>query len=338
MILAGDVGGTKTAIALFDEASGPLQPAREATLPSHHFPSLEAAIHAFLSDGSPAAIQAACFGVAGPVMGGRCATTNLPWEVEEGRLAEAIPAPRVRLLNDLEAAAYGVLQLRPDALEPLQVGEAQQGNMVLIAAGTGLGEAILAWDGRAHSPVASEGGHADFAPRTDLEIELLRFLQKVYGHVSYERVLSGPGLLNIYRFLRERNRAPEPPWLRERIGREDPSAVISEVGLAGGHPLCTQALDLFASAYGAEAGNLALKAKAVGGVFVGGGIAPQIRSKLADGTFLAAFHDKGRFAALMAAIPVRLVLNPRAPLLGAAHVARRLLGAGQPPAPDAQRH
>jgi len=256
---------------------------------------------------------------------GRCVTTNLPWEVDEANLARAIPAPRVRLLNDLEAAAYGVLTLPPDKLESLQAGKARKGNMVLIAAGTGLGEAILVWDGARHRVIASEGGHADFAPRTDLEIDLLRFLQKEFGHVSYERVLSGPGLYNIYRFLRDTGHAPEPQWLSDRLRSGDPSAVVSEVGLAAGHPLCTTALELFVSIYGAEAGNLALKALAVGGVFVGGGIAPKIIAKLADGSFLAAFCDKGRYRDLMGSIPVHLVLDPRAPLLGAAHVARELL-------------
>ncbi|HYB72707.1 MAG TPA: glucokinase [Candidatus Sulfotelmatobacter sp.] len=330
MILAGDIGGTKTALALFDEGPGPLAPAREATLPSGEFASLEAAARRFLDAGPAVTVTAACFGVAGPVIGGRAVTTNLPWEVEERRLAEAIPAPRVRLLNDLEAAAHGVLLLRPDELETMQAGRSQPGNSVLIAAGTGLGEAILFWDGRRYSALASEGGHANFAPRNDLEIALLRYLWKEHPHLSYERVLSGPGLFNIYRFLRDGGHAPEEPELRDRMAREDPSAVISEVGLAGGNPLCEKALDLFASIYGAEAGNLALKAMAVGGVFVGGGIAPRIRGKLADGTFLTAFRDKGRFAELLASIPVHLVLNPRAPLLGAAQVARELLQEGRP--------
>jgi glucokinase len=259
------------------------------------------------------------------VVDGRCVTTNLPWQLDEGVLARAIPAPRVRLLNDLEAAAHGVLTLPPDKVEPLQAGKARKGNMVLIAAGTGLGEAILVWDGARHLVIASEGGHADFAPRNDLEVDLLRFLQKEFGHVSYERVLSGPGLYNIYRFLRDTGHALEPQWLGDRLRSGDPSAVVSEVGLAGGHPLCTTALDLFVSIYGAEAGNLALKALAVGGVFIGGGIAPKISAKLADGSLLAAFSDKGRYRDLMGSIPVHLVLDPRAPLLGAAHVARELL-------------
>ncbi|MBI2155197.1 MAG: glucokinase [Candidatus Rokubacteria bacterium] len=325
LLLAGDVGGTKTVVALFEaRASGP-RLVREAVFPSPEFKSLEAVVSRFLEEGPSVRIAAACFGVAGPVVDGRCVTTNLPWQVDEGGLAKAIPAPRVRLLNDLEAAAYGVLTLPPREVEPLQVGKARKGNMVLIAAGTGLGEAILVWDGARHRVIPSEGGHADFAPRNDLEMDLLRFLQKEFGHVSYERVLSGPGLHNIYRFLRDTGHAPEPPWLGDRLRSGDPSAVVSEVGLAGGHPLCVTALELFVSIYGAEAGNLALKALAVGGVYVGGGIAPKIRAKLVDGNFLAAFCDKGRYASLLGSIPLRLVLNPRAPLLGAAQVASELL-------------
>ena len=325
MILAADVGGTKTAFALYEARGGELAPVGEAALQSREFPAFEAAVARFLAGAPRGAIEAACFGVAGPVVNGRCVTTNLPWVLDEAALAAAIPAKRVRLLNDLEATGHGVLALPPSSLVRLQPGAARQGNMVLLAAGTGLGEALLIWTGERHLVVASEGGHADFAPRTDLETELLRFLRKEFGRVSYERVLSGPGLFNIYRFLRDTGDVAEPRWLQGRLEREDPSAVVSEVALAGGHPLCVQALEMFAAIYGAEAGNLALKALAVGGVFVGGGIAPKISPKLTDGTFVTAFCDKGRFAALMASIPVSLVLEPRAALLGAARVARSLL-------------
>jgi len=325
VILAGDVGGTKTALALFELRDGALVLEREATLPSREFPTFEDAVARFLDGGARPAVEAACFGVAGPVVNGRSVTTNLPWQLDEATLAASLPARRVRLLNDLEATGYGVLTLPPTALEPLQRGAARRGNMVLIAAGTGLGEALLIWDGQRHLVVASEGGHVDFAARTDLETELLRFLRKELGRVSYERVLSGPGLYNVYRFLRDTGGLPEPSWLHDRIATGDPSAVVSEVGLAGGHPLCVQALDLFVAVYGAEAGNLALKALAVGGVFVGGGIAPKIRAKLADGTFVTAFCDKGRFGELMASIPVSLVLESRTALLGAARVARGLV-------------
>lgn len=325
MILAGDVGGTKTAMALIDEAASGAGIVKEATLPSRDFDSLEAAIRRFLVDRPSPKIAAACFGVAGAVVDGRAVTTNLPWEVDEEHLRGAIPAPTVKLLNDLEAAAYGVLTLPSQDLLPLQVGRTRKGHMVLIAAGTGLGEAILYWDGEQHLVMATEGGHTDFAPRTELEMELLSSLWQKFPRVSYERLLSGPGILNIYRFLRDRERTPEPQWLRARMEREDPSAVVSETGIAEGHPVCTKTLDMFVSIYGAEAGNLALKALAVGGVFVGGGIAPKIRTKLAEGGFIAAFCDKGRFSDLMESVPVHLVLNTQAPLLGAAHVARRLL-------------
>jgi glucokinase len=328
MLLAGDVGGTKTLLALFEAGGENRHPVREAALPSRGFPTLEAAVARFLADGPPAAIEAACFGVAGPVVDGRCAATNLPWRLDERALAAAIPGGRVRLLNDLVANAHGVLTLPAASLETIQAGTARAGNMALIAAGTGLGEALLVHDGERHVVVASEGGHADFAPRGELEDELLRFLRREFGRVSYERVLSGPGLVNVYRFLRARGGAAEPDWLRARLEREDAGAVVSEIGLAAGDPVCAQALELFVSVYGAEAGNLALKALAVGGVFVGGGIGPKIRAKLADGTFVAAFRDKGRFADFMAAIPVKLVLEPRAALLGAAHVAAGLAGAG----------
>lgn len=255
---------------------------------------------------------------------GRCTATNLPWVVDEASLAAGIPARRVKLLNDLEATGYGILELPPPSLAPLQTGAPRQGNMVLIAAGTGLGEALLIWDGARHRVVASEGGHADFAPRTDLEMELFRFLRREFGRVSYERVLSGPGLTNIYRFLRASDGGAEPDWLRARMDAGDPSAVVAEVALAERDPRAVHALDMFVSIYGAEAGNLALKALAVGGVFVGGGIGPKVREKLEDGRFIAAFRDKGRFADLMATIPVHLALEPRAALLGAAAVARTL--------------
>ena len=321
MVLAGDVGGTKTVLALFEEQPGGLKLVGEVTHPSRPFPSLEAIIRHWLDAAPAPKITAACFGVAGAVIDGRCTTTNLPWIVDEKTLMKAIPTPHAKLLNDLEAAAWGVMHLPASELGPLQGGTRRTGTMVLIAAGTGLGEALIVWDGSRHCVVASEGGHADFAPRTDRETELLSYLRREFGHVSYERVLSGPGLFNIYAFLRDTSGTPEPRWLRNRMESGDRNALVSEVGLAGEHPLCVEALDLFASIYGAEAGNLALKALAVGGVYVGGGIAPKLRAKLSDGSFIEAFRDKGRFAPLMESIPVQVALNPRAPLLGAALVA-----------------
>jgi glucokinase len=322
VILAGDVGGTKTLLALLD-AQGTL--VREAALPSHEFAAFEDALRRFLADGPRQPIAAACFGVAGAVVDGRSVTTNLPWVVDEAVLARAIPTPRVQLLNDLEATAHGVLALGPADFETLQAGMERPGNMAVIAAGTGLGEALIVRDGSRHVVVASEGGHGDFGPRGETQIELLRFLAREFGHVSRERVLSGPGLVNIYRFLRARDGGSEPAWLAARLATEDPSAVISEVALANGHPTCVEALDLFVAIYGGEAGNVALEGLAVAGVFVAGGIAPKIRARLVSGVFVTAFRDKGRLADLMARIPVHVVLELRAGLIGASRVAATMV-------------
>jgi len=336
VILAGDVGGTKTALALFEVRRRALAVVREGVLPSQGFAALADAIRQFLSDGPPVAIDAACIGVAGPVIDGRCTATNLPWVVDETSLAECVSTRRVKLVNDLEATGHGVLGLPPSAFAPLQAGEPRKATMALIAAGTGLGEVLLVWDGRRYHVVSSEGGHTDFAARTDREVELFRFLRREFGRVSYERVVSGPGLYNIYRFLLTTDGAPEAEWVRSRMETSDPSAVVAEAALDTRDPRAVQALDMFVSIYGAEAGNLALKALAVGGIFVGGGIAPKIRLKLEDGTFITAFRDKGRLGAMMASIPVRLVLEPRAALLGAAAVARSLLSGAVPKARGAQ--
>jgi glucokinase len=323
-VLAGDIGGTKTALALFDKTARGLVLLRDDTLSSRGFESLEAAIERFLAAGPRPAIDAVCLGVAGPVVDGRCVATNLPWVIDERALATAIPAGRVKLLNDLEVAAHGVLGLPDDELRVLQPGVPHRGHMVLIAAGTGLGEALIVQDADRRKVIASEGGHADFAPRDDVEDDLLRFLRKEFGRVSLERVLSGPGLFNVYRFLRETGWARESAEVSARMRAGDPSAVVTEMALAGRDRMCAKALDIFVSAYGAEAGNLALKAMAVGGVFVGGGIAPRILPRLTSGAFVTAFRDKGRLAPLMEAMPVHVALNPRAPLLGAAKVAAEL--------------
>jgi glucokinase len=324
-VLAGDIGGTKTALALFDKSERGLVLVREDTLPSRGFASLEAAIERFLSAGPrPPSLAAVCLGVAGPVVDGRCVATNLPWIIDERTLAASIPAQRVLLLNDLEVAAHGVLGLPEAELRTLQPGAPRRGHMVLIAAGTGLGEALVVQDGERRIVIASEGGHADFAPRDDVEEDLLRFLRKEFGRVSLERILSGPGLFNVYRFLRDTGWAKESSEVAGRMRAGDPSAVVTEMALSGRDAMCGKALDIFVSVYGAEAGNLALKAMAVGGVYVGGGIAPRILPRLTAGAFVAAFCDKGRLAALMGAIPIHVALNPRAPLLGAAKVAGTL--------------
>jgi len=328
MILAGDIGGTKTILALFTCDGGEIVPVDEQIFPSRSYPGFLQVVDEFLKVGVQhveplqKAFDGACFGVAGPVVNGRSETTNLPWIVDADQIGRQFKISSVALLNDVEATAYGALGLTEKGYGSLNPGQAHAaGNRAVIAAGTGLGEAILFWDGSTHRPSASEGGHSDFAPRNPLEIKLLEYLLKRYTRVSYERVLSGPGLWNIYQFLKEAGHGEEPSWLSERLSKEDPPSVISEAALAGKAELCVKALDLFASVYGAEAGNLALKTLAIGGIYVGGGIAPKILSKLIDGTFMKTFLDKGRFASLMSRIPVRVILDEKTALLGAARYA-----------------
>jgi len=327
MILAGDIGGTKTVIALYTRTqANKLKQLRLQHYPSQDSPSLDSILQDFLHSTPMASVQAACFGVAGAVVMGQCRTTNLPWSLSEQALAESLHVPTVKLLNDLEAAAYGMLFIDAHERVVLNPGKTDAtGNIAVVAAGTGLGEAMLYWDGTRHHPVASEGGHCDFSPRTDREIELLKYLrQRLNGHVSYERILSGPGLYNVYQFLRDSGHGSEPDWLGEELRGGDPSATISRHALSCQDPLCVEALDTFVAIYGAEAGNLALKCLAVGGVYIGGGIAPQILPALTRDTFMDAFLDKGRFAPLLQDMPVYIATNPQAPLLGAAHYAARL--------------
>jgi glucokinase len=329
MILAGDIGGTKSVLGLFAIKEDRPSLMVERTLPSKEYPTLEALVREFIDDATrqplPAIrdqIEIACLGVAGPIVEGRCEAPNLPWIITVDGLTRALGVPTVTLINDLEATGYGIPTLDQKELLALDEGASpRQGNAALIAAGTGLGEAMLYWNGEDFTPIASEGGHADFAPRNEIEMELLRYLLGRFSRVSYERVLSGPGLLNIYRFLKDCGYGEEPPWLTEKLQRDDPSAAISEAALGNQSELCVKALDLFVSIYGAEAGNLALKFMAIGGVYVGGGIAPKIIAKLRDGTFRRAFTDKGRLSPLLESIPLRVVLNPKTGLYGAARCA-----------------
>jgi glucokinase len=325
MILAGDVGGTKVHLALSKFERGKLVNVYDHKYSAREYPGLVQVVEAFLSDcsqrmGQPAEVLAACFGVPGPVRHGRLKLTNLPWQLDAAQLSIDLNIPHVFLINDLEANGYGIAELTPDQILVLSQGDPEaEGNRGLIAAGTGLGEAILVWDGKRYMPMASEGGHTDFAPRNDEEIDLLRYLQKTLGgRVSCERVISGIGLANVYTFCRDVKGLPEPAWLKERMRLEDPNAVIGEVGEAGTSELCVEALNIFVSAYGAEAGNLALKVLSVGGMYVGGGIAPKILNKMQDGAFMKAFTDKGRLSNLLVQTPVRIILESRAALLGAA--------------------
>jgi glucokinase len=327
LVLAGDVGGTKTNLALFSVHGERLHVERSRSFPSKRYSGLVPVLGDFLAD-DHVPIESACFGIAGPVVDNKVKTPNLAWIVDCVELRRVLKLDSVALLNDLEATAYGVFTLENDEFLTLNEGVIRHvGNKALIAAGTGLGQSILYDDGRRFRPLASEGGHADFAARNELEIELLRYLLGRYAHVSYERVLSGPGLLNIYRFLKEARGVQEPSWLAERLAAaDDMSAEISQAALANEAEICVQALDVFVSVYGAEAGNLALRAKSIRGLYIGGGIAPKIVAKLKDGTFMRAFGDKGRYTDLLAAIPVQVILNDQAALRGAAYYAAFLSG------------
>lgn len=327
--LAGDVGGTKTALALVSPSRGPHRPVATATFASRDYPGLEAIVRAFLSGPERAAaggrVERAVFGVPGPVVAGRAAVTNLPWVLEERRLARALRLRSVRLLNDLAAAAQAVPVLRRRDLRTLNRGVPQRGGTIgVIAPGTGLGEAFLVWDGAGYRACPSEGGHADFAPRTPLERDLLAFVGRDTGHVSFERVCSGIGIPNLYAFLRARGRHREPAWLGRAIdGAEDPAREI--VAAATTHApraaIAAATLRLFVSILGAEAGNLALKVLATGGVYVGGGIPPRILPYLGGGAFMAAFARKGRLSDLLRRVPVHVIVHPGTALLGASSAA-----------------
>ena len=319
MILAGDVGGTKTILGLFKRARGRLRPVREETFSSQAHASLGAIVSEFLSRGRQE-LQAFAVGVAGPVVGGRSHVVNLRWPVDAARLSRELGLSPVLVLNDLEATAWGIPELPPRKVLSLTPGlRGRPGNAALIAAGTGLGMALLFWDGERHVPSASEGGHQEFAPRDDLEIALLRAMRRRHGRVSIERLVAGPGFLAIYRFLTENGWGQASPLMSRRLGEaDDPNAAIVAAALAGEDPVAEKTLDMFVSLYGSAAGDLALLAKATAGVYVGGGIAPKILPRLRSGEFVRAFRDKGRLSPLMKQIPVRVILEPRTALLGAA--------------------
>lgn len=320
MILAGDIGGTKVNLAFFD-GDLRLKPENLASYPSRDFASLQEIAQKFL-DERKLKVEYACFGIAGPVKNGRVAVTNLPWVIVDQDLTHALGLKKTWLINDLEANASGIYGLTPDDFVTLNTGESPAvGNAAIISAGTGLGEAGLFWDGNRHLPIASEGGHADFAPRTDLDIELLVHLRKRFAQVEWESVLSGPGQYHIYEFLRDTKRGEEPAWLAAELRADEPPRVITRAALDRKSELCVQALDLFVCYYGAEAANLALKVLATGGVYVGGGIAPKIIDKLKDGSFMKAFLGENRLKDFLHAMPVRVIMNDKTALIGAARYA-----------------
>jgi glucokinase len=326
MILAGDVGGTKVHLALYNFEGGRLKAIRDHKFAAHDFAQLEDVVHLFLAaEGdrpatAPGDIAAACFGCPGPVRDGRIKLTNLPWALDTRDLRISLGIEHIFLINDLEANGYGIPELAPEAIFTLHQGDVSAvGHRGLVSAGTGLGEALLIWDGKQHRPIPSEGGHCDFAARNDREIALLEYLRKTLnGRVSFERVVSGIGIKNVYSFLRDAQKMEEPQWLRDRMAAEDANAVIGKCAEDGSSPLCYETMQMFSAAFGAEAGNVALKVLAMGGIYLGGGIAPKILKTLEGGAFCEAFLDKGRLSPLLEAIPVRVILDDTCALLGAA--------------------
>jgi len=312
-ILTGDIGGTNTRLAVFDTETGQLQPSSLTVFRSKNCSSLDEIIAHYLSRHG-GVCKYACFGVAGPIKDRRCKTTNLPWQVNAADIEHGLRLTKVWLVNDLEAMAWGIPALSEDAFCTLQEGTPNAaGNQCIIAAGTGLGEAgAINWDGDNYYPFATEGGHSDFAPRNALEFALFEHLEQRFGHVSWERLVSGPGLVEIYQFLLKHHQHDKPLHL----DFDEPAATISQAALEESCPISVEALDLFVRFYGAETGNLALKQKATGGVFIGGGIAPKILAKLQGETFLQAFHDKGRMEPLLQSMPVKVILDNKVSLYG----------------------
>jgi len=330
VVLAGDIGGTKTKVGLFVMGKKRPEALVVESFASRKVSALENLVDGFLK-GHPAPIASACFGIAGPVINGRCKTTNLPWVVSETHMKRHFHWRHVRLLNDLAAAATAVPLLRSSEQVSLNKGiPKKKGHLALISPGTGLGQAVLVYRDGEYVPLSSEGGHVSFSPATEEEVELWRYLRKKFGHVSIERVLSGPGLVNIYSWLRDSGRFREPLWLRALMQQEDPAKAISENALGKKNALCEKSLSLYVSMLGSAAGNLALTSMAAGGVYLGGGIPPKILPALRQGPFLKMFTAKGRFADFLARVPVRVILNDQAALLGAAHVAFKALEANPP--------
>jgi len=321
LILAGDIGGTTTRLAFFRFGDDGLETLAKEQFPSRSHGALTAIVRDFVA-ATGLAPERAGFGIAGPVRGNRVLTPNLPWLVDGAELAALLGLPQVTLINDLQANAYGLPLLKEEDFAVLNQGEGDpNGAIAVISAGTGLGETMAIRDGAMHRPLPGEWGHADFAPRNELENELLLHLRAEFGRVSYERVLSGPGLVNIYRFLRDCHHLAETPEVVEAMAQGVPAAAISGAAMNGRCPLCSRTLDLFVSLYGAEAGNLALRALATGGLYLGGGIAPKIIERLRGPLFMRAFTAKGRLTALLETIPVRVILNEHAALLGAGRCA-----------------
>lgn len=325
MLIAGDIGGTKTNLALFQEEEGSYAFSHLMKFPSQEYPNLKTIVKEFMASCKKAMgeVHMACFAIAGPVKAGVCRATNLPWVVDAKELSSALNIPHVYLINDLEANAYSLEILSPDNLFELYPGKnVPQANRAVVSPGTGLGEAGLFWDGKKYHPFACEGGHCEFGPRNELQIDFCRYIYRKFGHASYERALSGPGLHNIYLFLRDEIKMKEPTWLAEALTQDDPAKVITQNGLNEKSELCLEALNFFVSVFGAECSNTVLKFMALGGVYLGGGIPPKILPKLKESVFFEGFVDKGRFRELLEEVPIRVILDDKASLKGAAHYCR----------------
>ena len=319
VIVAGDIGGTKTYLAAFDPSRRGFAPVVEKRYETTGYQSPGTLLKTFIDD-TDSRPSRVVLGVPGPVRKLPVRAVNLPWLIDPGEISQSIGGGEVHLLNDLQATSYGTQVLGVDDLCALNAGaEDKEGNIAVIAAGTGLGEGGLCWAGDRYQSIASEGGHSTFSPHSDLEIDLWRYLSAQHGHVSWERVVAGAGLAAIYDFLRQRDPGRESAELRDALAQGDRSDTVSRFALAQQSELATEALDLYAYLYGCEAGNLALKLMASGGVFVGGGIAPKILAKLRDGRFMEGFLDKGRMDEAIASIPVQVILNDKTALLGAAY-------------------
>jgi glucokinase len=317
-MLVGDIGGTKTGLAVAEVIGDKVQLDHECRYPSRDFATLDALLHRYRED-TGAEFDLAALAIAGPVQGGFSKATNLPWEIDARALGQGLGLSAVRLLNDLEAVAWGVAALGADELATVHAGDPDAaGNACVVAAGTGLGQAGMFWDGQCHHPFATEGGHTDFAPADEREFALHQFLRRTHGHVSWERVVSGTGIGNLHAFLLEWRGGALPAWLREEIALGDRSAAIARAAAEAKCPICVEAMELFASLYGREVGNAALKHLALGGVYIGGGVAPKNLDLLCAGGFAAAFLDKGRMTALLERMPVKIILEQRTPLFGAA--------------------
>ena len=327
LLLAGDIGGTKTLLRLV-ESTADTEPLFEATYPSANFAHLNDIVTRFLKEAHSSCPAAACFAIAGPVKNNQSQVTNLGWQLDAQQMEADLGIEHVQLINDFAAVGYGIPAMQAQDVVVLQdQPRVAKAAIAVLGAGTGLGEALMVWQEDRYTVLPTEGGHTDYAPRTDLEIGLLQFLRARHGRVSVERVVSGQGIFTIYEYLRAVEFAPPSPEVEARIQQEDPSAVIAGEALADGDPLCVQALDLFLSCYGAEAGNLALKSLPYGGLYLAGGVGAKVLPKLQNGLFMKNFLDKGRMSVVLETLPVSLITNPKVGLIGATLYAQRLIQA-----------